>query len=174
MAGGAERERGRRCRDAENGWGGRSGQNGRMAGVARCRKGSVDKTAPCWRWDPTRKSEAESDEAGANIRKFRNSLRLFARSTNGLYWRNQRNPIAAEIAGSGKGKLTGKILAGVKWRGMVTSYKRSIRQIGRMEVGKQSHEEMEIGNGDGDRKWKWGSEMGMGVENRNGDGTEKI
>ena len=27
-------------------------------------------------------------------------MRMFARSTNGLYWRNQRNPMTGEMSGS--------------------------------------------------------------------------
>ena len=70
------------------------------------------------------KSEAESDEeSGVGIKEVRKSMRLFAQSTNRLYWRNQCNPITAEISGS-RGvtrKLTGRILPGAKETGMVTS-----------------------------------------------------
>jgi hypothetical protein len=71
-------------------------------------------------------SDGESDKGtGIDASGVRNLMRLFAQSTNGLYWRNQRNPITAETSGS-RGvtrKLTGKTLVGVKWTGMVTSYK---------------------------------------------------
>jgi len=70
------------------------------------------------------KSEVESDEeSGVGIKEVQKSMRLFAQSTNRLYWHNQHNPITAEISGS-RGvtrKLTGRILPGAKETGMVTS-----------------------------------------------------
>jgi hypothetical protein len=71
-------------------------------------------------------SDGESDKGtGIEVSGVQNSMWLFAQSTNRLYWCNQHNPITAETLES-RGvtrKLTSKTLAGVKWTGMVTSYK---------------------------------------------------
>ena len=68
--------------------------------------------------------EVESNkETGVEISEDRKSMQLFAQSINGLCWRNQRNPITAEISGSSRvtRKLTGSTLSGANETGMVTS-----------------------------------------------------
>ena len=68
--------------------------------------------------------ETESNgETGAEISEDQKSMRLFAQSINGLCWRNQCNPITAEILES-RGvtrKLTGSTLSGANEMGTVTS-----------------------------------------------------
>ena len=41
--------------------------------------------------------EVGDEEAGTDMLGIRNSMRLFTRSTNGLYWSNKCNPTTAEI-----------------------------------------------------------------------------
>ena len=96
------------ARDAE---GGRDARDAEMAGeVGVATKGTM--------------LEVESNrETGVEISEDRKLMRLFAQSINGLCWRNQRNPITAEILES-RGvtrKLTGSTLSGVNETGMVTS-----------------------------------------------------
>ena len=98
----------------------------------------------------------ESDEgAGIEVSEVRNSMRLFAQSTKGLQWRNQRNPMTAEISRSNgvTRKLTGKTLVGARWTGTVTYTKYALEHTNHRRGG----DAWVVGGewlGDGDRKLK--------------------
>ena len=63
-------------------------RSGGMARVAGAGVENVDRRRRRVGGNPTGKVGAVSDQAGANISGVRNSMWLFARSTDGLYWRN--------------------------------------------------------------------------------------
>ena len=109
--GGIEAGDGIGARDGRDAEGGRDAGGAEMAGeVGEATEGTV--------------LEMESNgETGVEISEDQKLMQLFAQSINGLCWRNQCNPITAEISES-RGvtrKLTGSTLSGANETGMVTS-----------------------------------------------------
>ena len=109
--GGVEAGDGIGAEDGRDAGGGRDARGAEMAGeVGVATEGAV--------------LETESNrETGVEISEDQKSMQLFAQSINRLCWRNQRNPITAEISESRRvtRKLTGSTLSGANETGMVTS-----------------------------------------------------